>query len=34
MKQVKIMNLPECDKLLYCGGAIAQQIGTMFVVDN
>lgn len=34
MKQVKIMNLPECDKLLYCGGAIAQQIGTMFVVDD
>ena len=34
MKQVKIMNLPECDKLLYCGGTIAQQIGTMFVVDD
>ena len=34
MKQVKIMNLPECDKVLYCSGTIAQQIGTMFVVDD
>jgi hypothetical protein len=34
MKQVKIMNLPECDKLVYASGVIARQIGTMFVVDD
>lgn len=34
MKHVKIMNLPDCDKLLYCSGSIAQQIGSMFVVDD
>lgn len=31
---MKIMNLPECDKLVYTGGVIARQIGTMFVVDD
>lgn len=34
MKHVKIMNLPDCDKLLYCSGTIARQIGTMFVFDD
>ena len=34
MKHVKIMNLPDCDKLVYCSGTIAHQIGTMFVVDD
>lgn len=34
MKHVKIMSLPECDKLVYSCGAIARQIGTMFVVDD
>ena len=34
MKHVKIMNLPDCDKLVYCSGTIARQIGTMFVVDD
>ena len=31
---MKIMNLPDCDKLLYCSGSIAQQIGSMFMVDD
>lgn len=34
MKHIKIMNLPDCDKLIYSNGFIARQIGTMFVVDD
>jgi hypothetical protein len=34
MKHVKIMRMPDCDKLIYCGGIIARQIGTMYVVDD
>ncbi len=34
MKHVKIMNLPDCDKLIYGDGMIARQIGAMFVVDD
>ena len=34
MKHVKIMSMPECDKLIYSGGIIARQIGAMFVVDD
>ena len=26
MKHVKIMNLPECDKLVYCSGTIGRQV--------
>lgn len=31
---MKIMPMPECDKLIYSQGAIARQIATMFVVDD
>lgn len=34
MKHVKVMSLPECDKLIYSGGMIARQIGVMMVVDD
>lgn len=34
MKHVKIMPLPECDKIVYSGGTIARQIGTLFVFDD
>jgi len=34
MKHVKIMRLPDCDKLIYTNGQIARQIGTMMVVDD
>ena len=34
MKQMKVMSLPECDKLLYCSGTIGRQIGTMFIYDD
>ena len=31
---MKIMNLPDCDKLVYCSGTIGRQIGTMFIYDD
>ncbi len=34
MKHVKIMSLPDCDKLIYTNGQIARQIGTMMIVDD
>lgn len=34
MKHVKIMSMPECDKLIYSGGIIARQIGALMVVDD
>ena len=34
MKQVKIMSMPQCDKLIYSGGIIARQIGAMFIVND
>ncbi len=34
MKHVKIMSLPDCDKLIYTNGEIARQIGTMMLVDD
>ena len=34
MKHVKIMSLPDCDKLIYSSGIIARQIGVMIVVDD
>ena len=34
MKHVKIMSMPECDKLIYSAGVIARQIGALFVVDD
>ena len=34
MKQMKVMSLPECDKLLYCSGTIGRQIGTLFIYDD
>ena len=34
MKHVKIMSMPECDKLIYSGGIIARQIGVLMVVDD
>ena len=29
MKHVKIMSMPDCDKLIYSGGIIARQIGAL-----
>ena len=34
MKHVKIMSMPDCDKLIYSGGIIARQIGALMVVDD
>ena len=34
MKHVKILSMPDCDKLIYSGGIIARQIGAMMVVDD
>ena len=34
MKHIKIMQMPDCNKLIYSGGMIARQIGAMFVVDD
>ena len=34
MKHVKILSMPECDKLIYSGGIIARQIGSLMVVDD
>jgi len=34
MKHVKILSMPECDKLIYSGGIIARQIGALMVVDD
>ncbi|MCR4603660.1 MAG: hypothetical protein K5683_09055 [Prevotella sp.] len=34
MKHVKILPLPDCQKLIYAEGQIARQIGTMIVVDD
>jgi hypothetical protein len=34
MKHVKILSMPDCDKLIYSGGIIARQIGALMVVDD
>ena len=34
MKHIKIMAMPDCQKLIYSSGMIARQIGAMFVVDD
>jgi len=34
MKHVKILPLPDCQKLIYANGQIARQIGTMIVADD
>ena len=34
MKHIKMMAMPDCQKLIYSGGMIARQIGAMFVVDD
>ena len=31
---MKILSMPECDKLIYSGGIIARQIGSLMVVDD
>ena len=31
---MKILSMPECDKLIYSGGIIARQIGALMVVDD
>ena len=31
---MKILSMPDCDKLIYSGGIIARQIGAMMVVDD
>ena len=34
MKHVKILSMPDCDKLIYSGGIIARQIGALMVVND
>ena len=34
MKHVKILSMPDCDKLIYSAGIIARQIGALMVVDD
>ncbi len=34
MKHVKILSMPDCDKLIYSGGIIARQIGALMVIND
>lgn len=31
---MKVMSLPECDKLIYCSGTIGCQIGALYIYDD